>query len=1000
MLYNSNFKKLLFIPFALLTSICFAQPAWTFDILGKEKKPEKYEEKLLASEKTGSKKFGVGRKFLQNTVSHYNFFYNANVGINTVLEKAKISQQDNFAKLLPFYGYTLDNTATQKTELDSVIYRCTAGILLHDLRTNWVDDFYLLMGKAYFLRKDFDSASLTFQFINYNLYPKKKAEQDYDKVVGSNDTENGVGSVSIANKEPKGFYNNKIKRPPSRNEALIWLTRNFIEQKELGDAAGLISILQNDANLPKRLQNDLSEVTSYWFYEQKMYDSAAVYLEKALSNADTKEDKSRWQYLLGQMYEMTSSYEKASEYYEKASQKTTNILMDIYARLNNAKMLKTNASPKDLDNSISKLLQMTRRDKFEAYTDILYYSVAELTLQKPDTATALVLLQKSLASSNANENYREKAFLKIATISFANGDYENARNFYDSIGGKITGLDIDSATIAERKEILARLVPKVKAIQDEDSLQRIAAMSPQERERFVKAIAKKIRKENGLKDEAFTGTEPVTFANSNTVVDLFKTSNANNGQWYFYNTGLKGKGFNEFKQKWGKRSNIDNWRRNAANASNVPKANVGGLGSAPGGPDAMSGADPNAPVDTKLDAPVVKKETDFSYEGLMGNVPLTKETVDSSNKIIAINLIEAAMIFQNELQDYNQAINYYNQYVDRFNEGDKLADAYGGLAFCYEKIGDKTKAAFFRNIVKTKFADSKANKILSNPEALKTNKPNQQATDSYEKIYSLFAEGKFDEAMKAKAGADSLYGKSFWSPQLLYIEAIGLVKANRDSQAVSNLNNIITTYPSSALKPKAEILKVALDKKLADAAAEEAKKAAAQKAIDDAKAAAQKIIDDAKAVDLAKKQAALLAKQKPVKVDSAMVKLNLMFPVNKMEKHTVFLILNKLPQARIDSIQIDLDEFNKSNPTYKNIFSNAYSAEANTSILFYDEFGNADQAAAYCKVLKTAVFARHALKPSQYGILIISASNLKTFIGNNKLEDYKKVFKNNYDIKY
>ena len=55
---------------------------------------------------------------------------------------------------------------------------------------------------------------------------------------------------------------------------------------------------------------------------------------------------------------------------------------------------------------------------------------------------------------------------------------------------------------------------------------------------------------------------------------------------------------------------------------------------------------------------------------------------------------------------------------------------------------------------------------------------------------------------------------------------------------------------------------------------------------------------------------------------------------------------------------------------------------------------------AYCKKLKAAVVSRHALKPAQYGILIISASNLKTFIVNNKLEEYKKVFKSNYDIKY
>ena len=992
---KGNFKKLFIIPCILFSCVCLAQPAWTFDILGKEKKPEKYEEKLLASEKTGTKKFGVARKFLQNTISHYNFFYNANNGINTILEKAKFAQKDDYSKLLSFYGYNLDNTASQKTELDSVIYRCTSGILLHDLRTNWVDDFYLLMGKAYFLRKDFDSAALTFQFINFNLFPRKKKDDDGDKVVGSNDAQTGIGSVSIANKEPKGFYNNKIKRPPSRNEALIWLTRNFIEQKELGDAAGLISILQEDVNLPKRLQNDLHEITSYWFYEQKMYDSAAVHLEKALSNADTKEDKSRWQFLLAQMYEMTGSYEKASDYYEKVSNKTTNILLDIFARLNNAKMLRTDANAKELDGSISKLLKMTHKDKFEAFTDILYYSAAQLTLQKPDSTAALKLFKKSIENNKGDNNYREKAFLKMADISFQNGDYKNAKNYYDSVGTQIKGLDVDSLSYAERKDILERLVPKVNAIQEEDSLQRIASMSPLEREKFVKAIYKKLRKESGLKEETFAGSDPITFANSNTKVDLFQTSNSNNGQWYFYNTGLKGKGFNEFKQKWGKRSNIDNWRRNSAAANNIPRNNA-----LSGGLDGLGVSDPNIPLPNK-EIVTIKKVLDLSYDGLMSNVPLTPPLLDSSNKIIAINLIEVALIFQNELQDYYKAIDYFNLYVEKFNNGDKIADAYGGLAFCYEKIGDKTKALFFRNILKTKYADSEANNIISNPEALKTNLPNPKATASYENIYSLFAEGKYNEALAAKAAADSLYGKNYWSPQILYIEAIILIKANRDSQAVSNLNMIISTYPKSALKPKATILKTAIDKKIADAAIEAAKIASAKKIIDDEKAAAQKIVDDATAAALAKKKADLLKTQKPIKVvvDSAATKLNEMYPVNKADKHSVFLILKDVDKASIEKIQIDIDVFNKQNIDTKFLFSNNLNVNTSTSILVYDEFRNADYAAAYAKILKAAMATRHkTINATKYSLVIISAANFKTFSEKNNIEEYKKIFKSKYNL--
>src|SRR5688572_15141488 len=92
-----------------------AQPTWTLDPFGKEKKPEKFENRKLASEKTADKKFTVPRNFYQNTVTHYNYYYNANNRVNTVIDRAKLSLKDDYSNMLAFYPYTLDGTASQKT---------------------------------------------------------------------------------------------------------------------------------------------------------------------------------------------------------------------------------------------------------------------------------------------------------------------------------------------------------------------------------------------------------------------------------------------------------------------------------------------------------------------------------------------------------------------------------------------------------------------------------------------------------------------------------------------------------------------------------------------------------------------------------------------------------------------------------------------------------------------------------------------------------------------
>ena len=65
------YRKQYFIPFFIILCIfsgtLVAQPTWTFDPFGREKKPEKYEDKKLPSEKT-DKKFTTFRRFLQNMV--------------------------------------------------------------------------------------------------------------------------------------------------------------------------------------------------------------------------------------------------------------------------------------------------------------------------------------------------------------------------------------------------------------------------------------------------------------------------------------------------------------------------------------------------------------------------------------------------------------------------------------------------------------------------------------------------------------------------------------------------------------------------------------------------------------------------------------------------------------------------------------------------------------------------------------------------------------------
>ena len=950
----------IFLIFSGFTIPVLAQPTWTLDPFGKEKKPEKFETRKLGSEKTADKKFTVPRNFYQNTVTHYNYYFNANNRVNTVIDRAKLSLKDDYSNMLAFYPYTLESTSSQKIELDSVIYTSTAGILLHDLRNDWIDNMYMLIGKAYYFRKDFDSALMTFQFINYNLFPRKRKNDDDDRIVGSE-------SISISNKEKRNVLQKLTAIPPSRNDAILWLARTLIEQNEFAESGGLINTLQVDPNLPKRLRNDLAEVNAYWFFKQGNYDSSAAHLEKALSVADNKQDQSRWEFLLAQLYEKNGQFDKASSYYGKASKHTVDPLMDIHARLNDAKMLR-GGNPKELDKAISNLAKMGKRDKFDAYRDIVYYSAGELSLQKPDTNAAVLFFNKSLKYNEGNTNYKNRAFLQLGDIAYGRKQYRLAAAMYDSLQtGTDSLINLRIAKIQDRKNALLKIATAISAIEKEDSLQRIAIMPAGEREDYVKKIVRKMRKEKGYKDEGNSGNPILPFSNNTPAqIDLF-ASNTAKGEWYFNNNTLKARGFSEFKSKWGNRNNLDNWRRKAATEAGINKNN----NTAAGGKN----TDPNNKGNTASTAPV-----EISYDELMKDLPLTEEKIIASNETIAVNMIDLAKAYQNDLEEYQLAADTYEDYLKRFPNRLLDGEVYLNLYFCYTKLGDKNKANQYKNLLNSKYANSKSGQKLNNPGALDPKVKNPEATKLYEDIYNLFIEGDFEKAMAEKKKADSLYGVNYWTPQLLYIEALHHVKNRDDSAAIKGLQTIISNNPNSPLKEKAQTMIDVLKRRT------EIEKYLTDLEITRADETQLKAPEMPKPVN--KPVAPPVLKDTVAKVAPPLTSGPFVMAVNA--PHHVLMILDKVDQVYVTEARNALIRYSKENFYGQPININKDTLDAQRSLLVITSF--ADAAAAliyYSKIKKDAASEISWLPANKYSFLIITEENLLLLKANKNLIGYK-----------
>ncbi len=963
----------------------FAQPGTTVDL----KKPEKYENRTLTSEKSGDKKFTYPRRLLQNGFTHYNYYFNANNILKDIVEEAKKTFIDDYSKLLPFYNYSLDVTANS-SDIDSVIYKCNAGILLHDLRSDWVDNMYLLMGEAYFYRKNFDSADQVFRYISYAFAPKEAG--GYDIPVGSNAGNAGT-TFTVATKENTSLPKKVFTTPPSRNDALLWQAKNYLALDQVGQAAGLLEILRNDPVFPARLKNDLNETLAYMYFKQRAYDSAASHLTKALDAAVSKQDKARMEFLAAQLYQETGNNDDAVKWYNKSAEHTTDPIMEVYANLNSIKAYR-DSSGNMLQQKLDNLFKMARRDKYAGNRDIIYYAIAGVELERKDTASAEQMAKKSIFyQTEENPEQRSKSFLMLADINFDQQHYVQSKNYYDSIDVSAFNEDSVKNRISQRMVALSIIAENLTTIHNEDSLQTVALLPKDQRDAAIKKMVRYLRKKQGLKEES----EEI---NINPAVqqevpkDIFNT-NAKGADWYFNNQSLKGSGFNQFKTKWGNRPNTDNWRRQAAITAQVEKEQDK-QNSDPDNADATiqeGGKKPDP------GAKLTNEDGEITFDALLENLPLTDEKLKASNDKISDALFLNAQAFQDKLEDYPSAIASYELLIKKYPDNSNMEQALFGLYYCYNKMGRAFSADSVRNALNKGFPEGKmTEKIIKPKAATAKEKTNDPATIEYKNIYNLFIEGKFEEAKNAKIIADSLYGDSYWTPQLLYIESIFYVSRKEDSTAIESLTNLQSMYPESPLAAKATTMIDVLQRRsqiedyLTKLQITRNDKEEDAQVVDltPVKPTIQKVIITRDSV--VNKSVTQIAKAKVDTTSSgpAVVKS---FEFNAKEPQFVAIQLDKVDPVYISEAKNAFNRYNQINFYNQKITIAALKLDDRYNLVLIGPFADAALAVAYVDKTKPVTTSRIMpwLAEEKYRYAIISQSNLDILNQTKDVDGYKKL---------
>ena len=118
--------------------------------------------------------------------SKYNRNFNANILLDETIAGLNTAYQDDYSEILPLYPLNLNEDPSKLYEpMDQAIEKASVAISIHR-PSHWTDDNYLIIGRAQYLKQDYESAEATFRYIIKHYDPKNILRQSQQKTSNRN----------------------------------------------------------------------------------------------------------------------------------------------------------------------------------------------------------------------------------------------------------------------------------------------------------------------------------------------------------------------------------------------------------------------------------------------------------------------------------------------------------------------------------------------------------------------------------------------------------------------------------------------------------------------------------------------------------------------------------------------------------------------------------------------------------------------------------------------
>ena len=703
----------------------------------------------------------------------YNILYNGGVGLEKGVQNINSSTDDDFWELLPpekmlIKDELVSNNKASNAEFELAEAKATKAIQKHSMniggreKNSQIDEAYLMLGKARYFDQRFVPALDAF---NYILYKYPNSSKIYEAKIWREKTNMRLG-----------------------NDALV--IKN-------------ITKLLEDQKVTNQVFADANALLTASFLNLEQKDSAVAKLKLAIDFTKINQEKARYRFILGQLYQelgykdsAVASYESVIKMNRKAERKFV-----IQAYVKKAELFDyQNGDFASFENTFDKLIK-DRENR--PYKDLIFHQYGVFYDKQNNQKDAIDFYNSSLKSNSTNSYLVASNYRNLGNMYFRDAAYPEAAKYYDSTLVKLNNKSREFLKIQKIRNNLDEVILYEGLAKRNDSILNVVALSPSDRtayfENYISILqkqdeAKRLQEEknkaiqdNIARNSSSTGIDPITATDPTRPARKLAMAPPSMGApaaptgastFYFYNPTTLAFGKLEFKKIWGDRALDGYWRISSSVANTIATNDLN---------NQINSTDKDITSNEVLE----QYTTDFYLK----QIPTATVEIDSISKERNFANYQLGIIYKEKFKENRLAIAKLEQLLNSNPEEKLVLPAMYNLYKLYE-ITDTSKALAMKNKIAVQYPNSRYAEIISNSNS--TAASNFESAESiYNKWFKLYQQEQFElvldnsDQLITQFSGDEMVSKF----ELLKANTIGQLKG---LTAYKNaLQTVADNYPNS-----------------------------------------------------------------------------------------------------------------------------------------------------------------------------------------------------------